>query len=151
MDSQDVILWGRPQPDKYLSKQARIKALCDWGRPFGLNGFVRTQLHLCVHAIADCTAWVLNDDSEVMKCDFLDAMEVVTFLYLLPPRLPGFPQHTEFPFPSDPSLPSPPVGWRGSLPSERRSMLEAYLAGSWHDHAPGETRVCLHYSGLVTY
>lgn len=109
------------------------------------------QLHLCAHAIADCTAWVLTDDSEVMKCDFLDAMEVVSFLDLLPPRPPGFPQHQEFPFPSDPSFPSPPVGWRGSLPSERCSMLEAYLAGSWHDHAPGETRVRLDYSGLVAY
>ncbi|KAI9453295.1 hypothetical protein BJY52DRAFT_1398932 [Lactarius psammicola] len=41
LDSQDVVLWGRPQPDKYFSEIERIEALCDWGKPFGLDGFVR--------------------------------------------------------------------------------------------------------------
>ena len=52
MDSQDVILWGRPQPDKFYSEWERINALCDWGRQFGLDGFVRMEFHLCVHAIS---------------------------------------------------------------------------------------------------
>ncbi|KAH9003830.1 hypothetical protein EDB86DRAFT_2281809 [Lactarius hatsudake] len=56
MDSQDVIVWGRPQPDKAFSERERIKALCNWGRPFGLDGFVRMQFHLCVHTIAECSA-----------------------------------------------------------------------------------------------
>ncbi|KAH9028921.1 hypothetical protein EDB84DRAFT_1579259 [Lactarius hengduanensis] len=147
MDSQDVILWGRPQPDKYFSERERIKALCDWGRSFGLDGFVRMEFHF-----------------EVMICDVLDPMEVVTFLSLLPknqtstPRRPGpgpppgDPHHPErpIPFPSPPSS-KPPSGWRGSLPSDHRSALEAYLTGGWHDRAPGETRVHLDYSGLVTF
>ena len=58
LDSQDVILWGRPQPDKYFSEMERIKSLCDWGRPLGLDGFVRMEFHLCVHwhaiVIAEC-------------------------------------------------------------------------------------------------
>ncbi|KAH9029285.1 hypothetical protein EDB85DRAFT_2147428 [Lactarius pseudohatsudake] len=147
MDSQDVILWGRPQPDKYFSERERIKALCDWGRSFGLDGFVRMEFHF-----------------EVMICDVLDPMEVVTFLSLLPknqtstPRRPGpgpppgDPHHPErpIPFPSPPSS-KPPSGWRGSLQSDHRSALEAYLTGGWHDRAPGETRVHLDYSGLVTF
>ncbi|KAH9177286.1 hypothetical protein EDB89DRAFT_1533163 [Lactarius sanguifluus] len=145
MDSQDVILWGRPQPDKYFSERERIKALCDWGRPFGLDGFVRMEFHF-----------------EVMICDVLDPMEVVTFLNLLPknqtstpgrpPRPPGLPHRPErpIPFPSPPSS-KPPSGWRGSLLSDHRSALEVYLAGGWHDRAPGETRVHLDYSGLVTF
>ena len=52
MDSQDVILWGRPRPDKFNSERERINALCDWGRQFGLDGFVRMEYHLCVHAIS---------------------------------------------------------------------------------------------------
>jgi hypothetical protein len=52
LDSQDVILWGRPQPDKCHLERERIKALCDWGRPLGLDGFVRMEFHLCVHAIS---------------------------------------------------------------------------------------------------
>ncbi len=83
-------------------------------------------------------------------------MEVVTFLGVLPKnqsftpkRPPGFPP---LPFPIPPPPPSkPPSGWRGSLPSDSRSIREAHLAGGWHDRAPGETRVHLDYSGLVTF
>jgi hypothetical protein len=98
----------------------------------------------------------LSYGSEVMVCDVLDAMEVVSFLNLLPrnrtltpKRPPGFPHRPELPFP--PLPPKPPSGWRGSLSSDRRVILEAYHTGSWHDHAPGETRVRLDYSGLVTF
>jgi len=82
----------------------------------------------------------------------MDAMEVATFLNLIPKNqstlgrhLPGLP----FPMPHLPS--KPPLGWHGSLPNGFRSTPEAYIAGSWHDHAPGETRVRLDYSGLVTF
>jgi hypothetical protein len=53
--------------------------------------------------------------------------------------------------PSPPPPTKPPSGWRGSLPNGHRDFPEAYLAGSWHAHAPGETRVRLDYSGLVTF
>ena len=86
-------------------------------------------------------------------CDFLDAMEVVTFLNLIPKnqttmpkRPPGAPPPLPPPFPS-----KPPSGWRGSLHDGRRNRHETYLAGSWHDRAPGETRMHLDYSGLVTF
>ncbi len=96
---------------------------------------------------------VLTYRSEVMICDFLDPMEVVSFLDLIPQnqtsiprRLPGFPW--PFPVPDPPRLPS---GWRGSPLSLRRSFFEAFVTGSWHDRAPGETRVRPDYSGLVTF
>jgi hypothetical protein len=54
MDSQDIIAWGKPRPDKYTSDRERLKVLCDWGRPFGLDGFVRMEFHLCASAIAEC-------------------------------------------------------------------------------------------------
>ncbi|KAH9003836.1 hypothetical protein EDB86DRAFT_2282200 [Lactarius hatsudake] len=136
LDSQDVLLWGRPRPDKIFSEIERIEALCDWGRPLGLDGFVRMELHF-----------------EAMICDFLDTMEVVSSLDLIPldrstmPRhLPGVPG--TFPQPSPPKLPS---GWRGSPPDMRRNAFEAFVTGTWHDRAPGETRVRPDYSGLVTF
>ena len=46
LDSQDIILWGRPRPDKYHSERERIQALCDWGRPLGLDGFIRMEFNL---------------------------------------------------------------------------------------------------------
>jgi hypothetical protein len=48
LDTQDIVAWGKPQSDKSFSERERIKALCDWGRPFGLDGFVRMEFHLCV-------------------------------------------------------------------------------------------------------
>ena len=53
LDSQDIILWGRPRPDKHRSERARIEGLCDWGKPLGLDGFVRMNFHLYVHAITE--------------------------------------------------------------------------------------------------
>jgi hypothetical protein len=55
MDSQDLIAWGKPEPEKLMSDRERLKALCDWGKPLGLDGFVRMEFHLCVYAVADCT------------------------------------------------------------------------------------------------
>ena len=49
LDSQDIIAWGRLRPDNFSTERERIKALCDWGRSFGLDGFVRMEFHLCVH------------------------------------------------------------------------------------------------------
>ena len=53
MDSQDIIAWRQLQPDKYFSERERIRALCDWGRPYGLDGFVRMEFHLCVSTVVD--------------------------------------------------------------------------------------------------
>ena len=47
MDSQDIVAWGKIRPDKYFSEWDRIEALCDWGKPFGLDGFVRMEANLC--------------------------------------------------------------------------------------------------------
>ncbi|KAI0270727.1 hypothetical protein BC834DRAFT_862929 [Gloeopeniophorella convolvens] len=154
MDSQDVVAWGKIQPEKSFSERERITALCNWGRQYGLDGFVRMEFHF-----------------EVMLCDVLDGMEVVTLLESLPKNMTNTPKRRPkdrddgphkkpAPFPHPPSAPwpqpgppqtTPPSGWRGSLPDDRVSTFEANLAGSWHDRAPGETRVHLDYAGLVTF
>ncbi|KAI9459921.1 hypothetical protein BJY52DRAFT_1148726, partial [Lactarius psammicola] len=136
LDSQDVILWGRPRPDKTFLEWERIEALCDWGRPLGLDGFVRMEFNF-----------------EVMICDFLDPMEVISLLDIIPKNqtstpkyLPGLP--IPLPQPGPPRLPS---GWRGSPLDMRRTVFEAYFSASWHDRAPGLTRVHPDYSSLVTF
>jgi hypothetical protein len=58
LDSQDVIAWGRPRPDMYFSERERIETLCEWGRPLGLDGFVRLEYHLYVHTIAECSMFL---------------------------------------------------------------------------------------------
>ena len=56
MDTQDIVAWGELQPDNFHSERERIKTLCDWGREFGLDGFVRMEYHLCVYAVVYCAA-----------------------------------------------------------------------------------------------
>jgi hypothetical protein len=56
MDTQDIVAWGKPQPDKLRSERERIKILCDWGREFGLDGFIRMEFHLCVYAVVHSAA-----------------------------------------------------------------------------------------------
>ena len=55
MDSQDIVAWRKLQPEKYFSERERIRALCEWGRPLGLDGFVRMEFHLCVSTVVDHT------------------------------------------------------------------------------------------------
>ncbi|KAI0063263.1 hypothetical protein BV25DRAFT_408727 [Artomyces pyxidatus] len=152
-DTQDILIWGKPRPDKVMAEQERITGICEWGKQYGLDGFVRMEFHF-----------------EVMLCDFsAGSVEIVSLLSLLPknftnwrwrrprdppesPRYPGSQDNTQrLGFdPSDPPrrrpqwpwppLPTPPPGWKGSLPDGPTADLQALIAGSWHDRAPGETR-----------
>jgi hypothetical protein len=84
-----------------------------------------------------------------MLCDFSNGVEVISLLDLLPKNQtkpfirPHGPQH--------PPIPVPPPGWRGSLQKDTVTFFQAYVAGGWHDRAPGETRVHLDYTGLITF
>ena len=88
-----------------------------------------------------------------MLCNFLDAMEVVSLLEIIPQNRTTVPRPVtgtpyERPLPGPPKLPS---GWRGSPSDGLRNLFEAFLTGGWRDHAPGETRVRPDYAGLVTF
>ena len=50
-DSQDIVAWRKLQPDKHFSERELVRKLCDWGRPFGLDGFVRMEFDLCVSSV----------------------------------------------------------------------------------------------------
>ena len=92
-----------------------------------------------------------------MICDVSDSLEVVTHLELIPKNVTEQNNHPLVgpPYRRPPSRPpphvEPPPGWRGSLPSYILNRFEAHVAGGWHDLAPGETRVQLDYTGLVTF
>ena len=85
-----------------------------------------------------------------MICNVSDSLEVVTHLQLLPLNVTlGHPYR----FPPSRLLQQPdaPTGWRGSLPRDFVGFFEAHVAGGRHDHAPGETRTKLDYTGFVTF
>ena len=58
MESQDIITWGKPRPDKYRAERERLKILCESGRPYGLDGFIRMEFHLCAFPITECVIYL---------------------------------------------------------------------------------------------
>lgn len=116
-----------------------------------------------------------------MFCDFSSGLEPVSILELVPTRWPDMKmsadlqelqrrvsnrEGTDFDhrydsqshFLSDeiarppwPDIPDPPLGWRGSQVASEAAMFELVHAGSWHDRAPGETRVRVDYTGFISF
>ncbi|KAI0043674.1 hypothetical protein FA95DRAFT_1628815 [Auriscalpium vulgare] len=162
LDSQDIVIWGERRTDKFFSEYERINELCKWGRPLGVDGFVRMEFHF-----------------EVLLCDFTDGVEVVSISNVLPkhmpatrPRMPPPGRDSDFPPPPPPPhdiiphraapfvapptrrpfpQPDPPPNWKGSLPDAGSITFEALVAGSWHNTAPGETRVRVDYARVVSF
>ena len=58
MESQDIVAWGKPWPDKFLAERERINALCEWGKPYGLDGFVRMEYHLYALPMTECIVYL---------------------------------------------------------------------------------------------
>jgi hypothetical protein len=48
MDTQDLLFWGNFDSERLGREKERIETACKWGKPFGLDGFVRCAsiLHL---------------------------------------------------------------------------------------------------------
>lgn len=84
-----------------------------------------------------------------MYCDFSDdGFALIDTVDVIPGSGP-FPSAIRPPdAPRRRSVPPVP-GWIGSLPT--KSFTHALVAGKWHDYAPGETRVRVDYSGLVSF
>ena len=50
MDSQDILLWGEVKPEWTREEWKRIDALCEWGKQYGIDGFVRcVSFLMCVN------------------------------------------------------------------------------------------------------
>ncbi|KAG2060803.1 hypothetical protein BDR06DRAFT_947288 [Suillus hirtellus] len=121
MDTQDIIAWGEVHPERFFDERSRIEDLCRWGKEFGIDGFARMEM-----------------DFEVMLCDFTAGVELVSFLYI---RL--VPED-ENPFPRSPPSPAP-------LESDARvRRFEVMHSGSWHNRYPGDSRIVLDLTGLVS-
>ncbi|KAG5649347.1 hypothetical protein H0H81_004414 [Sphagnurus paluster] len=117
LDSQDVLLWGKPIPEWTFNERKRIDGLCDWGRKLGLDGFARMEM-----------------DFEIMLCDFSDGLAVVSKLNL-PPSME--------------ELPLPPNNtFIVDLPQLMTTALES---GWWHNQYPGDPRIELDLSRLVSF
>ena len=101
----------------------------------------------------------MTPHSEIMICDFAAGMELVSESKLIPrpareprPR-PDYPFHRALSSgwpPSHPILELPP-GWRGSVRSDASASFEVLNSGMWHNRFPGETRVKMDYSRVLSF
>ncbi|KIJ89708.1 hypothetical protein K443DRAFT_51554, partial [Laccaria amethystina LaAM-08-1] len=122
MDSQDITVWGQVKPEWTWNERKRINDLCEWGRKFGLDGFMRMEV-----------------DFEIMLCDFANGVEVVSHLNLDP----GKDAH--------PGDPEPELLSSLFLSPTYVLQYRSIEAGRWHNTYPGETRVKLDLSRLISF
>ncbi|KAH7345616.1 hypothetical protein B0J17DRAFT_713173 [Rhizoctonia solani] len=144
-DTQDFLAWGHIGNQTFSEERALINDLCKWGKPFGIDGYVRMELSF-----------------EVMYCDFYQAIEVVSSLHILPTeagRMPGGPPGKGPGGPAPPGEPKlhgrppeepRPPHWKGALTPMKQRSFEGFQAGAWHHRAPGEVRVRLDVARLVS-
>ncbi|KAJ7693075.1 hypothetical protein B0H17DRAFT_1200141 [Mycena rosella] len=139
-DVQDLLVWGEVDHARWIDERGRINGLCEWGREFGIEGYVRMEM-----------------DFEIMICDFTVGVELLAadFLaawwahFITPPLWdpasqsadPGSTRPRPRPHPRNNSEP----------PAAALLRFETIRAGSWHNRYPGETRVVLDLSRLVSF
>ncbi|KAF7299488.1 hypothetical protein MIND_00898900 [Mycena indigotica] len=148
LDTQDILAWGKAKPDRWLDERERIDDLCAWGKIYGVDGFLRMEM-----------------DFEIMLCDFSSGVELLSADFLATwwnpyvvqdPRMArqALPHSsaTSFirPSSSHPIKITPP-----DEPTRNRIIqtiqFQPLLAGSWHNHFPGDLRVTLDYTRLVSF
>ena len=167
MDVVDLLIWNEFDEGRLWDEYPRIKALCEWGKRWGIDGYVRCVSIIKNHAdifgkftlSKDANGFVglqsqsllclrIDDRfSEVMVCDFEQSVEQVSSVRIIPPSppirfVPGHPVYV------NPILPS---GWHGSPPSYASMVFEVIHSGSWQNHRGGEMRFRLDFSRFITF
>ena len=89
--------------------------------------------------------------SELMICDLGAGIELVSESRLIPRPAHPLPHRPPPGWPPNPPTLELPPGWRGSLRSDVSSAFEVLSAGMWHNLFPGETRVKIDYSRVVSF
>ncbi|KAJ7148669.1 hypothetical protein C8R43DRAFT_514042 [Mycena crocata] len=122
MDTQDVVGWGEILPDRFFDERRRILDLCNWGKPLGIDGYVRMEM-----------------DFEIMLCDFKVGVEVVSMANLASQGRggPGGPPRRNL---SDDA--------QGPVDT---NSFEVILSGSWHNRYPGDRRIKLDLTRLISF
>ena len=87
-------------------------------------------------------------------CDLDDGMEFVYGSEIVPHDNDIFPDfmnifHQAPPF--ERPIPEIPPGWRGRIRSRISTSFEAFNSGMWHNRSPGETRIKIDYSRVVSF
>ncbi|KAF8609962.1 hypothetical protein BDV93DRAFT_462584 [Ceratobasidium sp. AG-I] len=156
-DMQDIVFNDGFVPPKDYNPWRHAESMCVWARKVGLDGIVR-----------------MEPSFEAILCNIESDLHLVSDLELVFPHSPLKPpaphhnlsdaakdQQTAWPHPRadghgpifpGPTVPMtpPPPGWTGKQRAIPDTVFECLRAGMWHNHSPGEGRVRLDYSGIVS-
>ncbi|KAJ7463340.1 hypothetical protein FB451DRAFT_1494403 [Mycena latifolia] len=148
LDSQDLVVWGKVDPTRRRDEPGRIRDLCAWGKEFGIDGYYGDGLRdyaLQLHRRRRATGFRVPDCA-VHVAPSAAALVVRSAL--------AFPTHFDASLPLPPAAPSDPLPKNDSRMAPgvaARIVFEAVRAGSWHNRYPGETRVVLDLTRLVSF
>ncbi|KAJ7762140.1 hypothetical protein B0H16DRAFT_1368950 [Mycena metata] len=140
MDTQDIVGWGEVLPDRYFEERTRAVDLCNWGKPLGIDGYVRMEM-----------------DFEIVLCDLTAGVEVVSMANLASQGRggpggpgPGGPGGPGRPRPSD--LPASNDSLFATGPFEiAAGGFDVIHSGSWHNRYPGDRRIKLDLTQLISF
>ncbi|CAE7197725.1 unnamed protein product [Rhizoctonia solani] len=155
-DLQDIAFNDRFIPGNEYNPWTHAISMCGWAKQVGLAGIVRME--------PSFEAVLCNIDSDL---ELVSSQEIVYHETMVFPgqRIPGGPnvtsstearRHPRFksqqPYLPGPAIPAypPPPGWQGKQYNSTDAAYESIRAGMWHNHFPGESRVILDYSGIVS-
>ncbi|KAF9072589.1 hypothetical protein BDP27DRAFT_1320216 [Rhodocollybia butyracea] len=139
MDSQDILAYGAVIPEKYRDEKERINTLCEWAKGLNVDGFVRMEM-----------------DFEIMLCDFAKGVEVAAVNLRKSIRArPGRPDQPRPPPesypPYDDSEHRPHSNDRHNSSTPDSPVGDAFITGSWHNYFPGDTRIQLDLTQLISF
>ncbi|KAJ7027118.1 hypothetical protein C8F04DRAFT_1399656 [Mycena alexandri] len=121
MDAQDLLVWGKVDPKRWVDERDRIDDLCKWGREFGIDGYLRMEMDFEI-MLCDFS---FNGGVELLSADYLAAAWWAT-IEMTVPNPQGFPVADLLRF--------------GTV-----------HAGSWHNRYPGDTRIVLDLTRLISF
>ncbi|KAJ7649305.1 hypothetical protein B0H17DRAFT_1022445 [Mycena rosella] len=126
LDAQDLLVWGVSDPERVSDDRARIEDLYAWGKEFGVDGYVRMEM-----------------DFEIALCDFTAGVKLVSAEFLAAWWSTTPTWHTP---PWQTSATTPDLD-----PTRQLQIFETLRAGAWHNRYPGETRIILDMTRLVSF
>ncbi|KAJ6630091.1 hypothetical protein B0H10DRAFT_1984931 [Mycena sp. CBHHK59/15] len=130
LDMQDLLLWGKVSPERWLDERERIDGLCSWGPSLGSMGSCGT----------------MEMDFELMLCDFKADITLISADYLA-----AWWSH----YITLPQLVRPAPGNDTEIAPGLRGFevikFKTVHVGSWHNYYPGDVHITLDLTRLVSF